>query len=172
MSLNTVVYRQGEMRWRRKKYTTSSLPSLTQGAFIKAGFMQGGGWPLWGDPCTAGGLFWREQQYHMWSQSKQNSCHHDIKCNQDPKHTTSTAIQNETCCSTYRTIGVCIVCSSTADFSTCTTGTVRVTKNPHKYRGNNRQVDKEKQLSHGKVTYSSKTGLLRVDVIYISYLLL
>lgn len=79
------------------------------------------------------------------------------------------------CCSTYSTIGVCIVCSSTADFSTCKTGAVRVTKNPHKYRGNNRQVDKEKQLSHGKVTYSSKTGLLRVSgwmEFYISYLLL
>lgn len=46
--------------------TTPLHPSLTQGAFIKAGFMQGGVWPLWGDPCTAGGLFWREQQDHMW----------------------------------------------------------------------------------------------------------
>lgn len=45
-----------------KNKTTLILPSLTQGAFIKAGFMQGGGWPLWGEPCTAGALFWREQQ--------------------------------------------------------------------------------------------------------------
>lgn len=42
------------------------LPSLTQGAFIKAGFMQGGGWTLWSDPCTAGGLFWRDQQDRTW----------------------------------------------------------------------------------------------------------
>lgn len=53
-------------------------PSLTQGAFIKAGLMQGWGWPLLGDPCTAGGLFWKEQQDRMWyvaaENKKWNSC--------------------------------------------------------------------------------------------------
>lgn len=55
---------------------SSSSPeplSLTQGAFIKAGFMQGGGWPLWGDPCTAGGLFWREQQDQIYNHRKTNT---------------------------------------------------------------------------------------------------
>lgn len=47
---------------RKKKYPIP--PPLTQEVFVKAGFMQGGGGPLWGDRCAAGGLFWGEQQDH------------------------------------------------------------------------------------------------------------
>lgn len=59
-------------KWWRKRVTGKKrgleIPhpsSLTQEVFVKAGFMQGGGGPLWGDRCTAAGLFWGEQQDHI-----------------------------------------------------------------------------------------------------------
>lgn len=131
---------------KKKKNTTPRLPSLTQGAFIKAGFMQGGGWPLWGDPCTAGGLFWREQQDHIWPQRTNRTA--VTNTSNAPKIPSIQPAQpyirehqqeaEKLICSTYSTVGVFIICISTKDASTCRTDVVRVTTNPHKHRGNNR----------------------------------
>lgn len=56
---------KGFTKRNRCENTPSLLFSLTQEVLVKAGFMQGGGGPLWGDRCTAAGLFWREQQGHI-----------------------------------------------------------------------------------------------------------
>lgn len=59
-----MVTEQGNRR-RKKGLEIPHPSSLTQEVFVKAGFMQGGGGPLWGGRWTAGGLFWREQQHRI-----------------------------------------------------------------------------------------------------------
>lgn len=65
MSVNAAVTEKGNNKKKNRFGNTLLLLSLTQEVFVKAGFMQGGGGPLWGDRCTAAGLFWREQQGHI-----------------------------------------------------------------------------------------------------------
>lgn len=68
MSRKSTGTEEGNKKRKAKAGLETAHPSssLTQEVLVKAGFMQGGGGPLLGDRWTAAGLFWREQQGHIW----------------------------------------------------------------------------------------------------------